>query len=126
MNELLRKSHRLTGKAASLIGQSALEDLVDPGGSRCRVAVIVLGVQCAVGKAAISLFLLPLLLKQIGDGVEQVVQELVSILLHVVIEQLCGANTTTHSGDATSLAGTATSPGIQAPVSTDRSPCVAA
>lgn len=61
---------------------------MDPGGSGCGIAVVVLGVQCAVGKAAIGLLLLPLLLKQIGDGVEQVVQELMGILLHVVVEQL--------------------------------------
>lgn len=81
-------SYCFTGEAACLIGQSALEDLVDPGGSGRGIAVVVLGVQRAVGKAAIGLVLLPLLLKQICDGVEQVVQELMGILLHVVIKQL--------------------------------------
>ncbi len=61
---------------------------MDPGGSGRGVAVVVLRVQCAVGKAAIGLVLLPLLLEQIRDGVEQVVQELVGILLHVVVKQL--------------------------------------
>lgn len=82
------ETYRLTGEAACLIGQSALEDLVDPSGSRRGVAIVVLAVQCAVGKAAIGLLLLPLLLKQICYGVEQVIQELVGILLHVVIKQL--------------------------------------
>lgn len=85
MNEV---SHRFTGEAACLICQSALEDLVDPGGSRCGIAVVVLGVQCTVGKAAISFLLLPLLLKQISNGVEQVVQEFMGILLHVVVKKL--------------------------------------
>lgn len=80
--------YRLTGEAACLISQSALEDLMDPGGSRCGIAVVVLRVQCAVGKATIGLLLLPLLLKQICNGVEQVVQELMGILLHIVVEQL--------------------------------------
>lgn len=80
-------SYRFTGEAACLIGQSALEDLVDPGGSGRGITVIVLGVQRAVGKAAVGLILLPLLLKQICDGVQQVVQELMGILLHVVIKQ---------------------------------------
>lgn len=81
-------SYRFTGEAARLIGQSALEDLVDPGRSGRGIAVVILGVQRAVGKAAIGLVLLPLFLKQIRDGVEQVVQELMGILLHVVIKQL--------------------------------------
>lgn len=81
-------TYRFTGEAACLIGQSALEDLVDPSGSRRGVAIVVLAVQCAVGKAAIGLVLLPLLLKQICYGVEQVIQELVGILLHVVVKQL--------------------------------------
>lgn len=80
-------SYRFAGEAARLIGQSALEDLVDPGGSRRGITVVVLRVQGAVGKAAIGLLLLPLLLKQISNGVEQVVQELMGILLHVVIKQ---------------------------------------
>lgn len=63
---------------------------MDPGWSGRGIAVVVLGVQCAVGKAAIGLVLLPLLLQQICDGVQQVVQELVGILLHVVVKQLCG------------------------------------
>lgn len=82
------ESYRFTGEAACLIGQSTLEDLVDPSGCRCGITVVVLGVQGAVGKAAIGLLLLPLLLKQISNGVEQVVQELMGILLHVVIKQL--------------------------------------
>ena len=61
---------------------------MDPGGSGRGVAVVVLRVQRAVGKAAVGLVLLPLLLKQICDGVEQVVQELVGILLHVIVKQL--------------------------------------
>ena len=59
---------------------------MDPGRSGRSIAVVVLGVQCAVGKAAIRLVLLPLLLKQVSNGVEQVVQELVGILLHVVVK----------------------------------------
>lgn len=61
---------------------------MDPGGSRRGIAIVVLRVQCAVGKTAIGLLLLPFLLKQICDGVEQVVQELVGILLHVVVKEL--------------------------------------
>lgn len=61
---------------------------MDPGGSGCGIAVVVLTVQCAVGKAAIGLLLLPLFLKQICNGVEEIVQELVGILLHVVVKQL--------------------------------------
>lgn len=98
--------YRFTGEAACLIGQSALEDLMDPGGSRCGVAIVVLGVQCAVGKAAIGLILLPLLLKQICDGVEQVVQELVGILLHVVVKQLCGRKDRERLWSPTCSAGT--------------------
>ena len=77
-------------EATRLIGQRALEDLVDPGRGGRRVAVVVLRVQRSVGKATILLVLLPLLLQQVGDGVQQVVEELVGILLHVVIKQLCG------------------------------------
>lgn len=79
---------------------------MDPGGSRCGVAVVVLGVQCAVGKAAIGLILLPLLLKQICDGIEQVVQELVGILLHVVVKQLWGRKDKERLWSPTCLAGT--------------------
>lgn len=61
---------------------------MDPGGSRRGVAVVVLGVQRAIGQATVGLVLLPLFLQQVCDGVQQVVQELVSILLHVVVEQL--------------------------------------
>lgn len=46
---------------------------MDPGGGGRSVAIVVLTVQCAIGKTAIGLLLLPLLLKQICDGVEQVV-----------------------------------------------------
>lgn len=60
---------------------------MDPGWSRVGIAIVVLTIQCAVGKAAIGLLLLPFLLKQICDGVEQVVQKLVGILLHVVVKQ---------------------------------------
>lgn len=80
-------SYRFAGKAARLIGQSSLEDLMHPCRSRVGIAVVVLTVQRAVGVAAIGLFLLPFLLKQICDGVEQVVQKLVGILLHVVVKQ---------------------------------------
>lgn len=45
--------HCFTGETTRLIGQSALEDLVDPGWSRRGVAVVVLGVQCAVGKTTV-------------------------------------------------------------------------
>lgn len=124
MNKLWRASHRFAGEAASLIGQSALEDLVDPGGRRCGVAVIVLGVQCAVGEAAISLLLLPLLLQQIGDGVEQVVQELVSILLHVVVEQLCVEAKAQHTTLRRRYEVFSATKSRRK--STDRSPCVAA
>lgn len=86
----LEASYRFARQAARLIGQSALEDLVDPSGSRGGVAVVVLAVQRAVCEAAVGLLLLPLLLEQICDGVQQVVQELVGILLHVVVKQLCG------------------------------------
>lgn len=82
-------SYCFTCKAACLISQSALEDLVDPGWSRSGIAIVVLAVQCAVCEAAVGLFLLPLLLKQICNGVQQVVQELMGILLHVVVKQLC-------------------------------------
>ena len=43
---------------------------MDPGGSGRGIAVVVLGIQCAIGKAAIGLVLLPLLLQQVGNGVE--------------------------------------------------------
>lgn len=66
-------SYCFTREAARLIGKSALEDLMDPGGSGRGIAVVVLGVQCAVGKAAIGLLLFPLLLQQVSNGVEQVV-----------------------------------------------------
>lgn len=62
-------SYRFTCKAARLISQSALEDLVDPSGSRGGIAIVVLAVQCAVCKASVGLLLLPLLLKQICNGV---------------------------------------------------------
>lgn len=98
--------YRLASEAACLIGKCPLKDLVDPGRGGWRVAVgtataaaaaaapaaatvVVLGVQRAVGKAAVLLVLLPLLLQQVCDGVQQIVQELVGILLHVVIKQLC-------------------------------------
>lgn len=61
---------------------------MDPGGRGRGIAVVVLGVQCPVGEAAICLLLLALLLQQIGDGVQKVVQEFVGILLHVVVKQL--------------------------------------
>lgn len=63
---------------------------MDPSWSRSGIAIVVLAVQCAICEAAIGLLLLPLLLKQICNGVQQVVQELMGILLHVVVEQLCG------------------------------------
>lgn len=81
-------TYRFTGKAARFVGQRSLEDLVHPGGGRVGIAVVVLTVQRAVSEAAIGLFLLPLLLQKVCDGVEQVVQELVGILLHVVVKQL--------------------------------------
>lgn len=81
-------SYRFTCKAARLISQSALEDLMDPSRSRRGIAIVVLAVQCAVCKAAVGLLLLPFLLKQICNGVQQVVQELMGILLHVVVKQL--------------------------------------
>lgn len=89
-------SYRFAGKAARLISQSALEDLVDPSGSRGGIAVVVLAVQSAICKAAVGLVLLPLLLKQICNSVEQVVQELMGILLHVVVKQLCGKREANH------------------------------
>lgn len=66
---LQEASYRFTRQAARLISQSALEDLVDPSGGRGGIAVVVLAVQCAVCEAAVGLFLLPLLLKQICNGV---------------------------------------------------------
>ena len=80
-------TYRFTGEAACLIGQCALKDLVDPGRRGRGVAVVVLGVQRAVGQPAVGLILPALLLQQVSDGVEQVVQELMSILLHVVIKE---------------------------------------
>lgn len=62
-------SHRFTRKAACLVSQSALEDLVDPSGSRGCIAIVVLAVQRPVCKAAVGLLLLPLLLKQICNCV---------------------------------------------------------
>lgn len=84
---LMPATYRFACKAACLIGQSPLEDLMHPSRSRVGIAIVVLTVQRAVSKAAIGLFLLPFLLKKICDCVEQVVQELVSILLHVVVKQ---------------------------------------
>lgn len=73
VSEWSEESHRFTGEAARLIGQSALEDLMDPSGGRCGIAVVVLGVQSAIGQAAICLLLLPLFLKQISNSIQQVV-----------------------------------------------------
>lgn len=86
-------SYRLAGEAARLVGQRALEDLVYPCGGRRR-AVALLRIKRAVGQFAVLLVLLLLLLQQVGYSVEQVVEELMRILLHVVIKELCSTEYT--------------------------------
>lgn len=53
--------YRFTSEASCLVGQRALEDLMNPGGGGWG-AVIVLGIKCAVGQFAILFILLSLFL----------------------------------------------------------------
>jgi len=80
-------THRLTVEAARLVGQGSLEDVVDPRGLRL---VLRLGLRGAavVLEASVLLLLLLLVLQDVGHRVQQVVQELVGVLLHVVVKQV--------------------------------------
>lgn len=90
MGTLQSVTHRFTVEAARLIGQRALEDVVNPRGLRL---VLRLGLGGGDGgavvlQAPVLLLLLLLLLQDVGHGVQQVVEEFVRILLHVVVEQV--------------------------------------
>lgn len=62
---------------------------MDPRGLRLVLQLGLHGDSCAVVlKAAILLFLLLLLLQDVGHRVQQVVQKLVGVLLHVVVKQI--------------------------------------
>lgn len=83
-------THRFTVEAARLIGQRALEDVVNPCGLRL---VLRLGLGGGDGgavvlQAPVLLLLLLLFLQDVGHGVQQVVEEFVRVLLHVVVEQV--------------------------------------
>lgn len=87
--ERKRKKHRFTVEAARLVGQRALEDVVDP---RWLCLVLRLGLGGGGGAVVLQtpvlLLLLLLLLQDVGHCVQQVVEELVRVLLHVVVEQV--------------------------------------
>lgn len=82
-------THRFTVEAARLIGQRALEDLVNPGGLRL---VVRLGLGADGGaivlQPSVLLLLLLLLLQDVGHRVQQVVEELVGVLLHVIVKEV--------------------------------------
>ena len=90
MDKQSRATHRFTVEAARLIGQRALEDIVNPRGFRLVLRVCLCGDGGAVVlEAPVLLLLLLLLLQYVGHGVQQVVEEFVGILLHVVVKQIC-------------------------------------
>ena len=83
-------THRLTVEAARLIGQGSLEDVVHPRRLRLVLRLRLRGDGGPVVFQASVLFLLLLLVLQyVGHRVQQVVEELVGVLLHVVIKQVC-------------------------------------
>lgn len=102
--EILLGTYSFTVKAARLIGQCSLEDLVDPRLLRLLSSIPVssspssssalAAPSCATSSTILHQLsvLLPLLalllLEQVGDGVEEVVEEFVGILLHVVVKKL--------------------------------------
>lgn len=88
--QVTQHSYRLTVETARLIGQRALEDIVNPGG--LGLVLFWLGVRgdgsAVVLQPSILFLLFLLLLQDVSHSVQQVVQELVGILLHVVIKQV--------------------------------------
>lgn len=84
------QTHRFTVETARLIGQRSLKDVVNPRGF-CLVLHLVLSGDggAVVLQASVLLLLLLLLLQDVSHCVQQVVQELVGVLLHVVIKQIC-------------------------------------
>lgn len=88
--EVTQHTYRLTVETARLIGQRALEDIVNPGG--LGLVLFRLGVRrdgsAIVLQPSILFLLFLLLLQDVSHRVQQVVQELVGILLHVVIKQV--------------------------------------
>lgn len=81
-------THRFTVEAARLIGQGALEDIVNPRG--LRLVRLGLGGDggAVVLQASVLLLLLLLLLQDVGHCVQQVVEEFVGVLLHVIVKEI--------------------------------------
>lgn len=83
-------THGFAVEAARLVGEGSLEDLVDPGPLRLLPAFLPsVAAASVLHQLAVLLPLLALLLlQQVRDGVEEVVEEFVGVLLHVVVEEL--------------------------------------
>lgn len=95
-------THRFTVEAARLIGQGALEDIVNPRGLRLVVRLGLAGDGGAVVlQAAVLLLLLLLLLQDVGHRVQQVVEELVGVLLHVIVKEVWKQKQIRPTDDAT-------------------------
>lgn len=83
-------THSFTVEAARLICQGSLEDLMNPRLLRLLPSVAASYPATSVlHQFAVLLPLLALLLlEQVCDGVEEVVEELMGVLLHVVVKEL--------------------------------------
>lgn len=84
-----KATHRLTVEAAGLVGQCTLEDIVNPGGLSFVLRLVLCGYSGAVVlEASVLFFLLLLLLQDVSHRVQQVVEEFMGVLLHVVVKQV--------------------------------------
>lgn len=85
-----RLTHSFAVEAARLIGQGSLENLVNPRLLRLLCAAFFSSV---LHRSPILWLLLALLLlEQVCNGVEEVVEKFMGILLHVVVKELWGEN----------------------------------
>lgn len=82
-------THCFAVEAARLVRQGALEDLVDPRLLRLLSAFFPSVTSSVLHQLSIVLQLLALLLlEQVCNGVEEVVEKFMGVLLHVVVKEL--------------------------------------